>query len=64
MTYRVSLNGGAHDGGVVESEARPPERIQRVHRVGEPSRLLSTTYVDTGAVSPNGTLIYVVEPDS
>ena len=64
MTYRVFLNGGAHDGGVVETEARPPERIQRVHRVDEPSRLLSTTYVDSGTVTPDGTLIYVVEEGS
>ena len=64
MTYRLSLFGGAHDGGVIETEDRPPERSQRVHRAGDPSRVISTTYIDTGTVRRDGSLIYIAQEDS
>lgn len=63
MTYRLSLFGGAHDGGTVETEDHPPERIQRVHRAGDPPRLISTTYIDTGTVKHDGSLIFIVEDE-
>lgn len=59
MNYRVALVGGAHDGDVVETDERPPERILRVHRAG--GRAVRTYYFDTGNVTDDGSLLYVVK---
>lgn len=59
MTYRVTLVGGAHDGDVVETDERPPERILRVHRAG--GRAVRTYYFDSGNVTADGALLYVIK---
>lgn len=59
MTYRVTLIGGAHDGDEVVTDERPPVWIRRVHRAG--GRVITTTYLDSGDVAADDSLIYIAE---